>query len=261
MDIEIKEQPNQESVTPENQYSPEQLVIFREMIAAGVVLGRKKTVTNPKMDKYILNYSKGVAVFNAEETLKLLDKAAAFLKDLVEKKMPLLIVGTQPAAKDIVENFAKKFGFSYVTERWLGGTLTNLKVINQRVQYYLKIKADMEAGNLEKYTKKERLLINRDIERMRKMFTGLDNLNYLPAVVLVVDAVAHETAVREARRLKIPIVAIMNNDNNPEGIAYPIPANDNLRSSLNWVFGKLEQSIDANIQMNANDANKLTNDS
>ena len=244
METEIKEQSNQETQAPEGQYSPEQLSVFREMIAAGVILGRKKTVTNPKMDKYILNYSKGVAVFNAEETLKLLDRASAFLKDIIEKKMPVLVVGTQPAAKDIVENFAKKFGLSYVNERWLGGTMTNFKVISQRVQYYLKIKADMEAGNLDKYTKKERVMINRDIERMRKMFTGLDNLNFLPAAVFIVDAAAHETAVREARRLKIPIMAIMNNDNNPEGIAYPIPANDNLRSSLQWIFDKLEKWLE-----------------
>lgn len=243
METEIKEQ-NKEEVVPEGQYTPEQLVTFREMIAAGVVLGRKKTVTNPKMDKYILNYSKGVAVFNAEETLKLLDKALAFLKDIVEKKMPVLVVGTQPSAKDIVENLAKKFSFSYVTERWLGGTMTNFKVINQRVQYYLKIKADMEAGNLDKYTKKERVMINRDIERMKKMFTGLDNLNQLPAVVFVVDAEAHDTAVREARRLKIPIVGIINNDNNPEVIDYPIPANDNLRSSLIWIFARIEKWLE-----------------
>jgi len=229
--------------------------LFREMITAGVLIGRKKTVTHPKMEPYIFNYSKNLAVFDAAKTAAAIDKAAAFLKDLIDKKLLVMMVGTQPAAKDLVEGLAKKLGFVYVTERWLGGTLTNFKVISQRLTYYLKLKADLEAGNLDKYTKKERLMISRNIDRMKKNFTGLENLTHLPAALLVVDAAAHETAVREAKRLGIPIAAIINNDNNPEGIDYPIAANDNLRSSLIWIFARIERSIDANIRMNANDTN------
>jgi len=240
----MNEAETKEQLISEQQYTQEQLDLFREMIANGVILGRKKSVTNPKMEKFIFTYSKNLAVFDAEQTLKLIDQAATFLKDLLDKKLSVLVVGTQMSAKDLVENFAKKYGFAYVIERWLGGTLTNLKVISQRVQYYLKLKSDLESGQLDKYTKKERIMISRNIDRMRKNFTGLENLNQLPAAVFLIDAAAHETALREARRLAIPIMALMNNDNNPEGVDYPIPANDNLRSSLIWIFARIEKWLE-----------------
>ena len=185
-----------------------------------------------------------MAVFDAGQTLVLLNKAVVFLKDIFEKKLPILIVGTQPIAKQLVKNFAGKYGFAYVTERWLGGTLTNFQTLHKRVDYFKQLKADKAMGKLEKYTKKERLIMDRMTEKMAINFTGIENLNQLPAAVIVFDANAHKTAVHEAQLLKIPIVAVLSNDSNPDDIAYPVPANDNLQSSLGWVIAKLETALD-----------------
>ena len=223
--------------------SPEQAAIFREMIMAGIASGRKKSCTNPKMDGFILNYSRGVAVFDLMQTATGIDKAAAFIKGLIDEKRTVIVLGSQPTARDFVLEFAQKHGFFYVTNRWLGGILTNFNTISKRIVYFTKLKADKASGELLKYTKKEQLDFDRCISNMTVSFAGLEGITALPAALFVVDAAAHNIAVREARRLQIPIVAIMNSDNDPDGIAYPIPANDNARSSLLWIFNRLNEKL------------------
>ena len=225
--------------------APEQVALYREMIAAGIAVGRKKSRTNPKMDSFILSYSRGVATFDLIQTATCIDKAAAFLKQLIEEKRTVIVLGSQPTARDFVLEFAGKHGFFHVTNRWLGGILTNFNTISKRIVYFTKLKADKAAGELTKYTKKEQLNFDRLISNMTVSFAGLEGLSALPAAVFVVDAAAHEIAVREARRLKIPLIAIMNSDNDPDGVAYPIPANDNSRSSLLWIFKRLDEKIGA----------------
>lgn len=225
------------------QLSPEQTALFREMISAGVAVGRKKSKTNPRMDRFVFAYTKGVAMFDVAQTCDLIDAAAAFLKKLIDEKQPVLAVGFQPAARAFVEEFAKKHGFHFVTTRWLGGMLTNFKTISERIEYFKKLKADKASGVLDKYTKKERVEFDRLMEKMAISFDGVQNMTGLPAALFAVDAEAHDTAVREAKRLGIPIIAIMNNDNDPTGIAYPIPANDNTRSSLGWIFDRIEKGL------------------
>ena len=222
----------------------EQAAVLEEMAKAGVLYGRKKSKTNPKMAKYIHTVRNGVAIFDLTETLSAIDAVAAFLKEIAQKGGKLLLVGAQSAAKDVIKRLADKFGFPYVTERWLGGTLTNFKTLSKRIDYYLKLKTDRATGKLEKYTKKERLGFDREIERMEKFFGGLEKLNKLPEVLLVVDTVFHDAAVREANRLKIPVIGIMNSDSNPDSIQYPIPANTGARPSVIWVLEKLEKAIE-----------------
>ena len=236
--------PEQEIVTTPA-LSPEQAALYREMIAAGIAIGRKKSRTNPKMDGFILNYARGVAMFDLIQTVACIDKAAAFLKQLIEEKRTVIVLGSQPTARDLVLEFATKHGFFHVTNRWLGGILTNFNTISKRIIYFTKLKADKAAGELMKYTKKEQLDFDRLIKNMTVSFAGLEGLAALPAAVFVVDAAAHEIAVREARRLKIPLIAVINSDNDPDAIAYPIPANDNTRSSLLWIFKRLDEKIGA----------------
>ena len=140
--------------------------------------------------------------------------------------------------------FRSKFSMPYVTKRWLGGTLTNFKTLSKRIQYYMNLKADKATGKLEKYTKKEQLEFSKLITKMDQFFNGLEKLSRLPDVLLVVNVTDHITAVREARRLKIPVVAIISTDTDPELVDYPIPANDNSRTSIAWILGKLEAKIE-----------------
>lgn len=223
--------------------APEQTAVYRDMIAAGVASGRKKSRTNPKMDEFVFAYTRGIAMFDVAQTAACIDAAAHFLKTLINEKRMVLVLGSQPAACAFVQQFAEAHGFPYIITRWLGGMLTNFKTLSQRIEYFKKLKADKASGILDKYTKKERLVFDRLITNMAYSFSGVEMMTVLPDVLFVVDAAAHDTAVREAKRLGIPIIAIMNNDNDPRGIDYPIPANDNTRSSLAWIFNRLEKGL------------------
>ena len=245
---EVKEEQPLDSQLEAKALTAEEEALYQEMIKHGVLYGRKKSKTNPKMTKYIFVTRKGIEIFDLAQTVKSIDQAVEFLREKI-KNTPsnsspkVLVVGTQPAAKELVKNFSEKFGLIYVNERWLGGTMTNFKVISQRINYYLRTKADKETGRLDKYTKHERLKINELITKMAKVFIGLEKMTQVPEALLVVDPEEHQTAIREANRLKIPVIAVASTDANPDQIQYLIPANDNARSSLLWVFGYMEKKL------------------
>lgn len=218
--------------------------ILEEMLKAGVLYGRSKSRTHPKMKKYIEMTRSGLEIFDPTQTLATLDKASDFLKDIAQKDGSILLVGTIPAAKELIKSLGDKFGLPYVTNRWLGGTLTNYKTLSQRLQHYMTLKADRETGRLEKYTKKERIKFDKEISRLTQLFGGLEKYARLPAVLLVVDSVEHSTAIREARRLKIPVIALTNSNANPGNIDYVIPCNNGARSAITWVLAHLEQAIE-----------------
>jgi small subunit ribosomal protein S2 len=217
--------------------------IFKEMLEAGVSFGHKKTKTHPRMKPYIFSTRNNIELIDLQATLAALDKAKNFIKEKISQKGTILMVGTQPAAQGIIEELAKKYNFPYMTKRWLGGTLTNFKVIHQRLNYYLDLKKKKEQGELEKYTKKEQLKINKELAKMEKAFSGLVNLNKLPDILFVIDSEEHRTAVREAIRLNIPVVAVISTDCDPAMVNYPIPANDQSRTSLEWIIKYLEPCL------------------
>lgn len=226
------------------------------LVKAGVLYGRKKSKTHPRMERYIYTTRNGIEIIDVVQTLALIDKAAEFLKSVVKNKSLILFVGVTPAAKEGVKALAEKFGYPYVAERWLGGTLTNFKTLHQRLEYYLKLKADRDAGKLEKYTKKERVGFDKEIARLSNLFGGLESLNQLPQTLVVVGSTSHETAVREARRLKIPIIGVISSDADPEIIDYPIPANDRAKTSISWILERLGKAIEeAKAGVIANNAN------
>ena len=217
--------------------------LFSDMIKSGVIYGRKKSKTNPKMGPYIFATRKGIEIFDLSQTLNLLDKAIAFLKEKVEKKLSVLVVGTQPAAKDLVKKFAEKFGFHYVVERWLGGTMTNFKVISKRIEYFTRLKSDKASGRLDKYTKRERLKLDETKQKLSKVLSGIEKMTHLPEAVIIFDVEEHQTAVREANRLKIPIIGVANSDSNPDQIQYLIPSNDNSKTSISWILEYIEKKL------------------
>lgn len=218
--------------------------VIEEMAKAGVLYGRKKTKTHPQMKRYIYGTRNTIEIFDLNQTLLALDKAIEFLKNVVKKGGLILVIGTQPAAKSLVKDFALKFDFPYVVERWLGGTLTNFKTLSQRIAYYLKLKADQESGALEKYTKKERMIFDKEIKKLTVNFGGLEKLTRQPDALILIDSNIHETAVREARKLNIPIVALINSDSNPEEITYPIFGNSNAKASIEWILKRIEKELE-----------------
>jgi len=221
------------------------LSIFREMMKAGVMYGHKKSKTNPKFKRYVFTTRNGVEIIDLSQTLSALETAIELLKNELKQGKSVLIVATQPAAREAIENLAKKFNFSFINDRWIGGLLTNFKVVGQRLEYFKKIQSDFEKGEFEKYTKKERVMINRNIFRMKKMFSGLENLTKLPDIIFVIDPSlkGHTTAIREARRMKIPVMAILDSDDDPDLINWQIPANDHAKMSIDWLINKIEERL------------------
>lgn len=230
--------------------------LIKEMSNLGVFYGHKHTKTNPRMRPFIGAAKNEIEFIEPEATLKSLDEAIAFMKEKVENGGLPLLVGTMPAAKDAVSDLAKEFNWPYVINRWLGGTLTNFKVINQRLAYYQELKANKESGELGKYTKKEQHLFTEKIDKLARFFDGLANLNKLPDFLFIVDTELHHTAVREARRLKIPIVAILDTDDDPALVDYPIFANDHAKSSIDWVINRIKKSL-ANVKIKEPQQNGL----
>lgn len=222
---------------------PEALI--KDMFENGVIYGHKKSKTYPKMKQYIGVNRNEIELIRPEAVVRTLNRTAAFLRSFVKDGKVALVVATQPAAHEAVRRLAQEFGFPTVTERWIGGTLTNFKSIRERVKYFLDLKEKAEQGEFKKYTKKEQVGFSKEIAKLRQKFEGVEKMDRLPDALFVVDGTKHTTAVREARRIRMPIVGIVDNDDDPEAIAYPLVANDHAKASVDWVVDKLIQKIRA----------------
>lgn len=216
--------------------------VFKEMVDAGLFFGRKRSRTNPRMRPYILANRNEMEIINLAKTHEGMEKAAEFLASTVRSGGSVLMVGTQPPAAAI-QDLAKEFNFPNVVSRWLGGTLTNFQVINRRVEYFKKLKADWAKNAFEKYTKKEKLDIEREIADLEITLGGLEVMTTLPNIMVVVDANLHLTAVREARITRIPVIGFINTDSDPDLIDYPVVGNTKSRSSVNWFLQRIKDVI------------------
>jgi len=216
---------------------------LKEMVDSGVFCGRTRLKTHPRMRPYILSTRNGVEIFHLGKTLEKMGDALEFLRAKVAAKGSVLLVGTQPAAQQILEDVSKELNVPAVTVRWLGGTLTNFKVISKRVEYLKKLRSDFATGAVEKYTKKEQLGLKKELAQLEELFSGIENMTGRPDVVIVIDPVLHKAAMNEARKLSIPVVAYANSDMNPEEIEYMIPGNTKSRSSIDWFMGKIKAAI------------------
>jgi small subunit ribosomal protein S2 len=217
---------------------------LREMIDAGVFFGRMRTRTNPKMRAYILTTRNNVEIINLEKTKEFLDNALEFLKIRAKEGASFLFVGTQPAASDAILALAQEFKMPAVVTRWLGGTLTNFRVISKRLEYYKKLKSDWEnAAFREKYTKKERLGIEKELVKLTGEMSSLEPMTDRPKVLIIVDPNIHLAAVKEAIKLNIPVISLINTDVNPDLITYPVPGNNKARASVTWFLGKIKEAL------------------
>ncbi len=233
-----------EQVTPAGRnLSAEEILLLQEMAEAGLLYGLSKSKTHPKMRPWIFTTRSGVEIINLEHTIQELSKAAAFLASVVASGKQIVIVGTSPAAKSIAKEFGVAIGQPFVASRWLGGTLTNFRVIDGRIKYYNKLIADKESGALNKYTKKERILLDKKMEKMKIFFEGIANINGLPGALLILDIHANKTAAREAQAMGIPVVALVNTDTDPVIADFPIPANNRIGAGMRWVMNYLESSL------------------
>lgn len=240
----VDSEKNLEASEPEVKLTSEEETRMRAMIEANVFYGHVKSKTNPKMRVNIASTKSGVEVIDLLKVMKALDAATKLIKDKVSKGGTVLFVGTTPAAKFAVKATAVKLGMPYVTERWLGGTLTNFKTISSRVGYFKKLEEDKNTGKLlSKYTKKERLDIDRELARFEKLLRGIETLDRMPAVVFVADMGTNQIASEEAKRMKIPSVGLVNTNTDPDLLDFPIPANDRNSKSVSYVISAIENAI------------------
>jgi small subunit ribosomal protein S2 len=209
------------------------------LFKVGAHYGYAKTRRHPSTAQYILGVKNKTEIIDLEKTKTLLNAAENFVSELGKEGKVILFVGGKYEAESAIRVGAKELGTPFVSGRWVGGTLTNFAQIRSRIDSLIDLKSKRESGELSKYTKKEQLLIGKDIERLEELFGGLVSLKALPSAIFIVDPKEEKTATAEAKRLNIPIIALANTDCNIEGIAYPIVASDSSVGSIKFFVDKI----------------------
>ncbi len=202
------------------------------MLLAGSHFGYSKSRRHPSMKSFILGAKNRVELFNLDKTALALDVVKEFVASAAQNGKTILFVGTKPEAKKTVEEYARAINMPYVTERWIGGMLTNFHEIKKRVARLEEIQNKKEKGELAKYTKKEQLLLDRELAKLNKNFSGIVSMKELPKALFVVDPKHEQIAVTEARKENIPVIALASSDCDISKIDYPIPANESSRPSI-----------------------------
>jgi small subunit ribosomal protein S2 len=247
-EIDLKAKTAEETIT-----DPELLT----MMEAGVFYGRTRNKTNPRMKQFVLANRNGVEVINLEKTKEQIVDAAAFVKSAAARNASMIVLATQPSAHESLGRMSEEFAVPAVTRRWLGGTLTNYRVIAKRVEYFKKLKDDLVKGAFKGYTKKEQLDLEKEAEKLEETLSGLENMAGRPEVLIVVDPAMHRTAVLEAHRLRIPVVALMSTDADPLLVQYPVVGNTKAKTSIDWFSAKIAEAIRAGKKEAASAAAKV----
>jgi small subunit ribosomal protein S2 len=220
------------------------LPTLRELFEAGVHFGHKKQNSDARGRDNFFGVKNKVVVINLEKTRQALEKALSFIGEQAAEGATFLFVGTKNQARQRVEEVAKKLGMPYVTNRWLGGTLTNFDTIKKSIKKLEDIESELaDATKSERRTKKETILLKREVDRIKYNLSGMQAMKKLPQVIIVVDTHEESSAVKEAIKLNIPTVAILDTNANPKEITYPIPANDDTPKSINMIMGFIEETI------------------
>jgi len=200
-------------------------VTMREMLEAGVHFGHQTRFWNPKMAPFIFGHRNKIHIINLEKSLPMFQEAAKFARQISAKRGTVLMVGTKRQARETVATEAQRAGVPYVDSRWLGGMLTNFKTVKTSIKRLKDMKIQQEAG-LDSMSKKEQLMFARELEKLEKDIGGIQDMNTLPDAIFVIDVGYHKIAIAEARKLGIPLIAVVDTNHSPEGIDYVIPGND-----------------------------------
>ena len=208
--------------------------VIGSMFSVGAHYGYTKSRRHPSIKPYIFGVKNHVEIFDLEKTRDLLEEAKEFMRGVGRQGKQVLFVSSKPEAVETVKAAAISIDMPYVAGRWIGGTLTNFSVIRARVQKLLDLTQEREGGELNKYTKKERLLIDREITRLETLFFGLIVMKSMPAVVFVIDSEKEKVAVAEAKKMNVPVVALLGSDCNIDNVSFPIVGNDSASASINF---------------------------
>ncbi len=219
-------------------------VTMKDLLEAGVHFGHRTRRWNPKMRPYIFTERSGIHIIDLQQTLVQLNSAATVVRDTVAKGGSVLFVGTKRQAQATIQAEADRCNMPYVSQRWLGGTLTNWNTIRQRIDYLLQMERRMDAGEFRNYTKKERLSIQREVEKLNRRIGGLKVMRRLPELVFIVDTSMEELAVTESSRMHIPIVGMVDTNADPSNIDYVVPSNDDAIRSVKLIVSVIANAAE-----------------
>jgi small subunit ribosomal protein S2 len=221
---------------------------FEQMLQAGVHFGHLKRKWNPHMAPYIFTEKKGIHIIDLHKTVVKLDEAAAAMKQIAKSGKKILFVATKKQAKEIVADRVKAVGMPYVTERWSGGMLTNFATIRKGVRKMSQIDKMEQDGTLNTMSKRERLQVSRQRAKLEKNLGSISDLTRIPSAIFIVDVVKENIALAEARKLGIPVFAMVDTNSDPRPVDFPIPANDDASRSIGLVLDVLVQAVAEGLQ-------------
>jgi len=213
------------------------------MLKSGVHFGHQLKRWHPKMEPYLYTARGGVHVIDLEQTARMLREASDFISAQVAKGGKVLLVATKRQAQPIVRQAAEQVGMPFVTERWIGGTLTNFENISKLTRRLKDLRQKRDRGDLQKYTKHEQLQFSEEITYLETLVGGIEDLTALPELIFIVDTKKEKTALREARKKKIPVVAMVDSNCNPNLVDYPIPSNDDATKSIKLIVSAIVEVI------------------
>ncbi|MFA6098289.1 MAG: 30S ribosomal protein S2 [Patescibacteria group bacterium] len=214
-----------------------------EMLKSGVHFGHQKKRWHPKMAKFIHSIRGGVHIIDLEKTAEQLNLAGGFINRIVGSGQKILFVGTKRQAQAKMKQVAESTKMPYIVERWIGGVLTNFENISRLVKRLKDLRKKREAGELVKYTKREQVKFDEEITNLEKLIGGIQDMEKLPAALFIIDIKREKTALREAKKKNIPVIAIIDTNNNPDLVEYPIPANDDAAKSIDYILNFLTETI------------------
>ena len=219
------------------------LVSMKELLEAGMHFGHQTKRWNPRMKDYIFGARNGIHIIDLAKTLKKLGEAYKFVMGLAKEGESFLFVGTKRQAKDAILTQTKRCGMHYVTERWLGGTLTNFQTIKKNIEHLKRLEAQEKEGGFSSLTKKEALKKSREREKLERVLGGIKGMDSLPSALILIDVYKERIALKEANKIKIPVVALVDTNCDPTGVDYIIPGNDDAIRSITLICTKMADAI------------------
>lgn len=219
------------------------VVTMRELLEAGVHFGHQTKRWNPKMAQFIFGQRNGIYIINLEKTAQRLEDACNFIRDITSRGENVLFVGTKKQAKEAVISEAQRCDMFSVTERWLGGLMTNFSTIRSSVKRMKEIEAMKEDASIEVLTKKEKAALEKEWAKLHKNLAGVADMKKIPGAIIIIDPKKEDTAAREAKKLGVPIVALIDTNSDPDNVDFPIPGNDDAIRAIKLVLSVLADSV------------------
>ena len=218
-------------------------VTIKLLLESGAHFGHQTSRWNPRMKRYIFTERNGIHIIDLQQTVEMLDKACEFVRDTVAEGENIIFVGTKKQAKETIEDEAKRCGMFYVNQRWLGGMLTNFATIQARIDHLVRLEDNKAKGEFDYLPKKEAMKLDEEIARLNRQMGGFKEMTKFPGAIFIVDPLKDRIAVTEARRVGVPVVAVVDTNCNPDEIDHPIPANDDAVRAIRLITSRIADAV------------------